>query len=192
MANVDRVFGFRPIGHLNGSPWNGKVTKYAILAADGTATFVGDLVKLSGTADADGVASVAQCAAGNTPVGPIVWMEPNPDNLSQNYRTASTLRYVYVADDPDLVMECQEDAVGGALAITNVGQNADIVVAAGSTTTGQSGMELDSSTANTTSTLVLRILGFMQRPDNEVGVANAKMKVAFNVHQYGSVGTTGV
>lgn len=192
MANVDRVFGFRPIGHLNGSPWNGKVTKYAILAADATATFVGDLVKLGGSADADGVASVVQAAAGNTPVGPIVWMEPNPDNLSQNYRPASTLRYVYVADDPDLVMECQEDAVGGALAITNVGQNADIVVAAGSTTTGQSGMELDSSTANTTSTLVLRILGFMQRPDNEVGVANAKMKVAFNVHQYGSVGTTGV
>ena len=192
MANVDRVFGFRPIGHTNGSPWNGKVTKYAILAADGTATFVGDLVKLSGTADADGVASVAQAAATNVPVGPIVWMEPNPDNLSQAHRPASTLRYVYVADSPDLVMECQEDAVGGALAITNVGQNADIVVAAGSTTTGQSGMELDSSTANTTSTLVLRILGFMQRPDNEVGVANAKMKVAFNVHQYGSVGTTGI
>lgn len=192
MANVSRVNGFRPIGHTTGAPWNGKVTKYAILAADGTATFVGDLVKLSGTADADGVASVAQAAAGNTPIGPIVWMEPNPDNLTQNYRTASTLRYVYVADSPDLVMEAQEDAVGGAMAITDVGLNVDAIVGAGSTTTGQSGMQIDTSTKNTTSTLVLRILGFIQRPDNEVGVANAKIKVAFNVHQYGSVGTTGV
>lgn len=192
MANVSRVNGFRPIGHTNGAPWNGQVNKYAILAADGTATFVGDLVKLSGTADADGVASVAQVAAGNTPIGPIVWIEPDGDDLTQVHRLASTLRYVYVADSPDLVMEAQEDAVGGALAITNVGQNADVIVGAGSTTTGQSGMQIDSSTANTTSTLVLRILGFIQRVDNEVGVANAKMKVAFNVHQYGSVGTTGV
>lgn len=199
MANVSRVNGFRPIKHQSGSPWNGKVSRYWMPASDATATFVGDLVKLSGTADVDGTASVIQAAAGNTCVGPIVWMEPNPDSLSQNYRTASQNlaaqnagRWVYVADDADLVMEAQEDAVGGALAITNVGQNVEFVVAAGSTTTGQSGMQVDSSTANTTSTLTLRILGFVARPDNEVGVANAKMLVAFNVHQYGSVGTTGV
>lgn len=199
MANVDRVFGFRPVGHLNGSPWNGRVTKYWIPASDGTATFVGDLVKLSGTASASGIASVIQAAAGNTPVGVVISFEPNPDNLAQIHRTASQDindqedgRYVYVADSPDLVCEVQEDGVGGALAITNVGQNADVVVGSGSATTGQSGMELDSSTANTTSTLVLRILGFVQRPDNEVGVANAKMLVGFNVHQYNSVGTTGV
>lgn len=200
MANVSRINGLRPIGHTNGSNWNGKVTKYWIAAADGTATFVGDLVKLSGTANADGtLMSVVQAAAGNTPVGVVVGFEPNPDSLTQVHRTASQNiasqdagRWVYVADDADLVCEVQEDAVGGALAITNVGQNADVIVGSGSATTGQSGMQLDSSTANTTSTLVLRILGFMSRPDNEVGVANAKMKVAFNVHQYGSVGTTGV
>lgn len=199
MANVSRINGLRPIGHLNGSNWNGKVNKYWLAAADGTATFVGDLVKLSGTSNADGsLASIAQAAAGDTPIGVVVGFEPNPSDLSQNYRTASQNiasqdagRWAYVADSPDLVMEVQEDAVGGALAITSVGLNADVVVGSGSTTTGQSAMQLDSSTAATTSTLVLRILGFMSRPDNEVA-ANAKMKVCFNVHQYGSVGTTGV
>lgn len=199
MANVSRVNGFRPIGHLNGSNWNGKVNKYWIAAADGTATFVGDLVKLSGTANTDGtLPSVVQAAAGNTCVGVVVSFEPNPSNLTEIHRTASQNiaaqdagRWVYVADDPDLVMEAQEDAVGGALAITNVGQNVDFVVGAGSATTGQSGMQVDSSTALTTSTLPLRILGFSSRIDNEVA-ANAKVKVAFNVHQFGSVGTTGV
>ena len=199
MANVSRINGFRPVKHLNGSPWNGQVNKYWLAAADGTATFVGDVVKLSGTSDADGHPSIAQVAAGNTPIGVIVSFEPNPADLTQNYRPASQNlatqaagRWAYVADSPDLIMEAQEDAVGGALAITNVGQNADIVVGSGSTTTGQSAMQVDSSTANTTSTLVLQIMGFVTRTDNEVGVANAKMLVRFNVHQYGSVGTTGV
>jgi hypothetical protein len=193
MANTSRPSGFRPVKHTNGSPFNGQVNQYAILAADGTAAFVGDLVKLTGTASADGYPSVAVCAAGNTPVGVIVGFRPDPAALNTPlYRVASTLRYALVADSPDLVMEAQEDAVGGALAITNIGQNVDIIATAGSTTTGLSAMQVDSSTAATTSTLVLRLVGFVDRPDNEVGSANAKVLVAYNVHQYGSVGTTGV
>lgn len=192
MANVDRVNGFRPVGHTNGSNYNGQVNKYFIPSTDSTAVFMGDLVKLAGSADADGVATVAQAAAGDTPVGVVMFFEPDPDNLSTNYRVASTNRYVYVADSPDLICEVQEDAVGGALAVTAVGLNASVIVGSGSTTTGQSGMELDSSTAATTATLVHNIVGFSQKADNEVGVANAKVLVAFNVHQHGSVGTAGL
>jgi hypothetical protein len=199
MANTSRVNGFRPIGHLNGSPWNGKVNRYWVPASDGTAMFVGDIVKLAGVADVDGTQGIIQAAATNVPVGVVVGFEPNPDNLMQVHRVASQNlasqnagRWAYVADSPDLVMECEEDAIGGTIPIGDSGLNADFVVAAGSATTGQSGMSLDSSTTDTTSTLTMRILGWIPRPDNEVGVANAKMKVAFNVHQYGSVGTTGV
>ena len=192
MANVDRVWGARPVGHINGAPYNGQVRKYYIPSTDSTAVFQGDIVKLAGGADANGVSTVAQAAAGDKPVGVVMFFEPNPSDLSMLYRAASTNRYVYVADSPDLVLEIQEDGVGGALAAANVGQNADIVVASGSTTTGQSGMELDSSTAATTSTLVFNILGFSQKTDNEVGSANAKVLVTYNVHQYGSVGTAGV
>ena len=193
MANVSRINGLKPVKHTTGAPYNGQFNKYFIASGNGTATFVGDLVKLAGSASADGYPTVIQAAAGDTPVGVVVGFEKDPADLNTPiYRRASTNRVVFVADSPDLICEVQEDAVGGALAVTNVGQNADVVVGSGSTVTGASGVQLDSSTANTTSTLVLRIVGFADRADNEIGSANAKVLVGFNVHQYGSVGTTGV
>lgn len=204
MANVDRVNGFRPVKHTNGAAWNGQTNLYFIPAADATAVFVGDLVRLLGSASPDGYPTVAQSAAGNVCVGVVVGFltentkpggvtagrTPNLD--TPQFRTASTDRYVLVADSPDLVMVAQEDAVGGALAVTAVGANINFVVAAGSTTTGTSGMEVDSSTTATTATLPLRVVGFVNSPDNEIGVANAKVHVAWNAHQYGSAGIIGI
>lgn len=187
MANADVVKGFVPVKHPSGHI---RTTRYSIQAADGTALFIGDLVKSGGTADADGVPGVIQAAAGNYCRGVIVSFEPLLSSLTTMHRTASTLRYCYVADDPDQVFECQEDGDGGALAITAVGGNAEFIVAAGNATTGLSGMELDSSTAATTNTLSLKVLGFVQRPDNEVGVANAKVLVRINLHELDY--TTGV
>ena len=185
MANSDIVKGAVAVSHPSGRiPTN----MYCILAADGTATFMGDFVKSGGSSDADGVPSVVQAAAGNTLRGVIVGFVQNSADLTQMHRTASTLRYCLVADDPATVFEIQEDGVGGALAITDVGENADIIVAAGSTVTGNSGMELDTSTHATTAAQ-LRILGFVRRPDNEVG-ANAKVLVRIIEHELTS--TTGV
>lgn len=193
MANVVRTNGFRPVKHLDGSPYNGQVNKYAVTAGDNTAIFVGDLVKLAGTADADGVPAVAALAANGVTIGPVVWVEPNPDNLMQNYRVASTLRYVYVADAADLVCETQEDAVGGALSIADIGLNCNVTTGSGSTVTGQSVMQADTSTKDTVNTLPLRIMSFSQAVDNEVGNANAKILVSFNTHQYNAgTGSTGL
>ena len=49
----------------------------------------------------------------------------------------------------------------------------------------------DVGTEATTSTLNFQLLGFVQSPKNEVG-ASARLLARFNVHQYKSVGTTGV
>lgn len=187
MANADRVNGLRPVKHLDGSPYNGAANLYYVPSSDSTAIFVGDAVKSAGSADSDGVASVAQAAAGDAIRGVVVGVKPVTDE-STIYREASTERYVYVADAPDLVFEVQEDSTGGALAASSVGLNADVVVASGDTATGTSGMELDSSTAGTT-TAQLRIMGYVQRPDNEIG-DNAKILVAINEHELKS--TTGV
>jgi hypothetical protein len=187
-TNVDRVCGARPVKHLSGSPYNGQCNKYFVPATDNTAIFIGDFVKSGGSADADGVPTVAQAAAGDALRGAVVGVIPDTAD-SLIYRAASTARYVLVADDPDLIFEIQEDGVGAALALVDVGENADIVVAAGNTTTGTSGMELDSSD-HKTATAQLRILGFVQRPDNVPGVANAKVLVRINEHELAS--TTGV
>lgn len=195
MANADIVNGLRPSRYMNGAPWTGQCTEYYIPSSDSTAVFVGDLVKFAGSASSDGVATVAQAAASGAVLGVVVGIRKDtPTSLDTPiYRAASTAAYVMVVDDPNVLFEIQEDGVGGALAVTNIGQNADIVVGSGSTTTGASGMELDSSTAATTATLPLKIMGFVRREDNEIGSANAKIVVKLNNHQLGSsTGTAGV
>jgi hypothetical protein len=181
MANLSRVNGLTPIKHLNGSAWNGAVNLYAIPAADGTATFVGDKVKEYGTGDVNGLNQVIQAAAGEVPVGVIVGFVPDPTNLSLVNRLASTLRYCWVADSPDTVFEIQEDN-SATFALTMIGENANVVVGAGDAVTGASGMQLNTTSHNTTG-LDLRILRVVQRPDNVVG-PYAKLEVYLNNHRY--------
>lgn len=191
MANANIVFGFRPVQNLDGSPWSGATRTVYFPSSDSTATFVGDLVKLTGSGDADGkYATVAQCAAGDTPYGVVVGFKPDPTDLELTYRKASTARYAEVAVGDAVIMEAQEDSVGGALAAANIGQNIDVVVASsGDTTSGLSGMQLDSSTAATTNTLPLRLIGLVDREDNALGT-NAKWLVRLNLSEFRA--TTGV
>jgi len=184
MANTNAPNGLTPIKHLNGSPWNGQVNYYKIPAADGTATFVGDLVKNYGTATADGIPQVIRAAAADAVLtGVIVAFEPDPTNLSSVHRTASTLRGCYVADSPDTIFEIQEDAVGGTIALADMGKNADVVATAGDTTTGKSGMVLDSSDVKA-ATAQLRILRTVQREGNTAASAYCRFEVLINEHTY--------
>lgn len=194
MANVDRVNGAAPVKHLNGSPYNGQVNQYFIPSSDGTAVFVGDFVKLAGSASADGYPTVAKAAAGDASIGVVVGVAPDVTNLNTpQYRIASTNRYVLVADSPDLLFEIQADDVGATLAVTDVGLNAEFIDAGGSTVTGASGVELDTSTKATTATLGLKIRGIINRPGNEIGVVNQKVLVSINKHQLGDgTGAVGV
>lgn len=187
MANSNAPTGLRPVRYRSGAPYNGACNTYSVPASDGTALFVGDPVIIGGSADANGVPTIlrATAAGGSYISGVVVGFEPLRTDLTVLHRAASTLRNVYVADDPALIFEVQEDALPSTpLAVADVGLNADLIATqAGSTTTGKSGWQLDTSTKATTNTLQLRIEGFVQREDNEVGVANAKVLVSINLHQ---------
>ena len=201
MANSDIVNGFKPVRHLDGRSWNGGTRMYLHMAADGVEIFPGDLVKSGGTAgaagltvygvDCEGMQSVVQAAAGDTLlVGGVVGVLPNPDILSgsgSKHVLASTNRIVLVCDDPSVVYEVQSDGDTTPLVAADIGENCDIIVAAGNTTTGASGMEIDDTT-HTTATAQIRVLGLVKRPDNALG-ANAKYEVVINEHAYKS--TTG-
>lgn len=190
MANVSRVHGFKPAKTGLGAPWNGQLTKYFVTAGDTTAIFVGDLVSLSGGSDANGVRAVTKTAIGGAAVGAVVNVEYNPVNLNTpQYRPGSTAMYVYVADDPQTVYEVQ---ASGTVAATTAGLNANHADAGGSTVTGQSGETVNFATASTTATLTLKILDFVQAPDNEIDTA-AKVRVKINNHQLAAgTGTQGV
>lgn len=190
MANVDTPRGFKPVRYMSGAPYNGAVNPYSTATGDATAIYIGDPVIISGTAQTiDGVIyqDVDQAATGDVIVGVVVAVDPilgsgAGGRDSTRHRAASTQRIVYVADDPGLLFEIQEVSGGTALTAAAIGLNADFVVAAGSATTGLSGVELNNATEATTNTLDLQIVGFANRPDNEVG-EHAKWLVRINRHQ---------
>lgn len=147
---ADAAFGFRPVRLASGSPYNGQATSCVIPASDGTATFVGDFVKLAGGEDTtEAMPTVIQAAAGDRLYGVIVGFEADYSDLTVKYRLASTKRVVRVALAlPGTVFEGQAD---GAVVAGDTGQLCDIVVGSGDTATGRSAMEIDISTKGTAS-----------------------------------------
>ncbi|MDY6893827.1 MAG: hypothetical protein SVO01_00190 [Thermotogota bacterium] len=191
MANTDCPAGFKPVKHLSGAPWNGKANVYYIPSTDDTDTFIGDAVTLQGSADDLGLyPTVAQAAAGDTAiVGVIIGfgkdpsLMADPDTLTMKYREGSTAMYCLVVDDPFVIFEIQEDSVGGSIAAASVGLATNIVVGSGSTTTGKSGMELDSSDVSTNTAGNCRLLRIVNRPDNVLG-DHCKWEVLIAEHAY--------
>jgi len=73
--------------------------------------------------------------------------------------------YVMVSDHPQQIYVVQEDGDTGSIGATGVGNNIDAIAThAGNTGTFKSGMEIDSNTSATTSTLAFRIIGI--HPDD--------------------------
>lgn len=202
MANVSRVNGFRPVKHVDGSPWNGQVNRYFVAASDATAIFQGDLVKLAAVTDIAGAVVAGTVTIGGTQgatkfvagtdssaVGVMVGVAINPLNLNTpQYRPGNTATYILVADAPDTVFEVQSSV---APTPTDLNLNAQVTDAGGSTTTGQSGETVTGFA--TTATLPLKLMGARQQVDNDITSANYKVLVMINNHQYsGGTGTAGV
>jgi hypothetical protein len=214
MANVSRINGFRPVKHVDGSPWNGQVNRYFVAASDATAIFNGDLVKLAAVSDTQGQtvipgvpsiggtqgATAFVAGTDTAAVGVAVGFMINPLNLNTpQYRTASTAMYALVVDDPTVIFEAQVDTTtypgGSAGIIGAAGFNKNYSVTnagGGSTVTGLSGMTVGLSTAATTSTLTLKAMGASQKVDNDITSQNAKLLVLINSHQLNGTGTTSV
>ncbi len=210
MANTSRINGFKPVKHLNGSPYNGQANLYEVPSTEAVPVFVGDLVKLSDQAATSlypaveaVVGASAQIAAGPI-LGAVVGIvnskfDPVAGALSSGsisldtpvYRPASTKQFVLVCDNTDVVYEAEADA---SVAATSIGLNVGVGASAHTNPllTGASPMYVYSTTApDTTSTRPLQILGIVNRPNNEIGT-NSKVLVRINVQSYGSVGVAGV
>lgn len=195
MANADTPFGLRPVRHRNGAPYNGAVTAYYVPASYATALFIGDPVVKTGTSN---TVEVTAPGAGAFPVGTLPAINKataGDDNAITGvivgfagdaddpiYNPASTGRVAYVCDDPDVMFEIQAD---GAIAAAQVGLNAVLIYTnSGSTATGVSGAELDTSSdapaADASNQLTIRSV--VNRPDNEAGSAFTKVLVTINNH----------
>lgn len=208
MASVSRINGFRLVKNLAGGSMTGQLDTAFVPASDSSVIMVGDAVKLLGDARAaTGVPTVTRVSsATDIPYGVVVGisfeglgdaqnMPPVNDLNTPIYRRASTDRYLLVCTDPQAVYEVQYagTSVAAATITANVGLNGQFTVTAGSTTTGASGMQLDSAGLATTATLPLKIIGFPNRPDNVPGDQFFSYWVKLNTSQYATgTGSAGV
>ena len=192
MANANRPSGFTPVQYLNGAPWNGQARIYAIAAAYTVALYIGDPVITAGSADANGVPTIALAAATGGVRGVIVGLGTaeglmaNPANLDITYRPGaaqSKVWYAMVADDPNIVFEVQENANGTALTAAEIGLNTISILSAGNGyVSGWMIASTTDATAAVTATLQIKLLGLSRKFNNTFG-AYAKHLVQFNVHE---------
>ena len=196
MANTDRPTGLRPVSTLSGANWNGAYRKFYT----DTNAFMGDIMiqdtaSVTGGSDGafQGVTRATDGTAGNI-IGVVVGWEVDPDSLGALFHTGSSTLAVYVAVDPFLIFECQDDGGANIPTADEVGLNYDFSVTAGTTATGVSNMELLAGTAGATALATpLKLVGIVDRPDNELGVANSKCLVTINMHTFlANTGAAGV
>lgn len=202
MANASAPHGFNVVGHLMGTTQ--RVRRFCIPSADGTAYAIGDVVKSLSGADAFGVPKCIIAGNTDTPRGIVVGIEVapvlggatsvgTPDlNVQKIPATKTHDYYVLVDEAPDVICEVQANNTG-TLAATVFGQNCNMAYAAPGTYVSATvlGTGATGGSAATTSTLIWRIVGMVQRPNNDL-TANANLLVTPNVHELKSVGVAGV
>ena len=180
MANKDSAFGLKPIGKVGQNRDSQGLSEYSI-AASASAIYFQDPVELAAT----GTITVA--AASDALLGSLNGVfftdasssKPTFANHLDASNTATDI-VGFVSDDPYERFEIQAD---GATATADVGLNADIVYAAGSSPDYVSKVELQTSDQKT-GTAQLRILAISKDPDNNTaGSANVNLVVLINEHQ---------
>ena len=176
MANVDAAFGLAPVRHLSGNGYS-RANVYTITSGLAENIFTGDAVIIT----SGGVITPHTATEVNN-IGVFAGVSYTAADGSYVYSqywpsgTVATNIKAYVYDDPYTVFKVQS---AGTIAQTNVGNCADLVAGAGSTTTGQSGFESSGTMAAGTATV--KILGLYETPDNAFG-ANAIIEVLINEH----------
>ena len=184
-TNTDRPNGFRASRYLDGSPYNGQNEAYAFSASQANNAYLGDAVQVDdtnrSTALTDrylpGVQLIKPVVAAVTTTairGFIAGFVPEPDfnhtataSLGLKYRALSTARYAFVVQDYHVVFTGQEDGNSYVSATDNfLNRTADFAYTAGSTTTGVSGAEIDSSDVQEATGRPLRGLRYTQTIDN--------------------------
>ena len=149
----------------------GKQKTFSVLAATAEVIAPGDLVRIAGTANAQGVADVSIAATSTASTGVVMSVDPtiSGEALSSTHHASSTLGTLKVNVDPNAVYEV--DVANGPLLITEVGLNCPAVVTEATASGGlfPSVMTANATGAATTSTLPLHIVGLLEDSDGVLG-----------------------
>lgn len=179
MANKDAAFGLKAIGKVGQNRDNQGLSEYGI-AASSTAIYQGDPIMMAATGKIV-VGTAAAVLLGS--LNGVFFTDATTSKPTYanhlNASNAATDIVGFVSDDPYERFEIQSDA---ALAVAEIGLNADIVYAAGSTPNFISKVELDHSDLKT-AIAQLRVIGISKDPENnEAGAADTNAVVIINEH----------
>ncbi len=191
MANKDASFGCKPVRMMGGAPYSGGQSRYRIASGATTPIFQGDLV----TQLTAGVLG-RHAASGTVPIvgvfNGVSYTDPTSgEQIFKNHYPGSISASDIIAnviDDPNVVYEIQSDE---AFPVADLFGNFDIVEQSpvGSTLSGTSNAELDTSTGATTATLPLKAIDISQDPDNsDVASANTNVLCVVQNHIMGQKG----
>jgi hypothetical protein len=190
MANVNKAFGLRPLGKLGSNYNSDGDTQYKIASSTATAIFQGDTV----TFGVSGGVSTGFIVK-HTPAAPNIlgvflgcqYTDPTSKKpVWRNYYPggiAASDIVAFVVDDPNALFLVQASGIAG---VTAIGQNANLVqTAAGNTTTGVSGLELNTGSLGAASDLNVKVVGVTTDPSNDdLTAAYADLIVTINEHLY--------
>jgi hypothetical protein len=184
------VNGLRPmLMNVGGGP--SRIQHYGKAAADSHAIYLFDVVRKAAT-------SVANPEGGNplpgiqyggsgTP-GTGLWL-----GSTLGYGIASTDTVHPVCDDSDAIFLAQLSGSTAKTVANTAGKTANFTFATGgSTTTKQSGHQIDVTTVNTTSGQDIRILNLLDSPATPDNVGGAILEIQIVLHQYGGVARTSI
>lgn len=196
MANQDTAFGLRPIG-LNGASANTTgVTQYEIANDNTNAIYQYSAVipLAAGVIDIVGAANGGTVPALGVLMGVEYVDSSSKKTVFKNYWPGSNSVSVdtnfpvkaFVADNPNqlFMVAADESVTNRATALADVFSNCSLANGtSGSTNTGRSTAELDISTAATTATLFMRIVGLTTDVANlDYDAAGVNFVVRFNFH----------
>jgi len=192
MATTAAPYGLRPINLIGGQVFAGSTRQIKIASAYAANIFFGDVVAIGVDGTIVKVTNVGT-NADPFPAGTVgvflgcTYTDPTLKyKLNSQYWPTGTVAsdaMAYVCDDPDTLFQVQAD---DSVTQTMLGSNFGVNQTAGSTTTGDSKISLDVATRNTTSTIAMRLVDFVNGPFSTVGDAYTDCIVKFNfgIHTY--------
>jgi hypothetical protein len=199
MATTATPYGLRPINEVSGLPYAGATRKLPIASGYGTNIFYGSVVIINATGTIELCTDLGS-AGDPFPAGTVgVFMGCSYTDATLGFvnrqywptgQVASDA-LAFIVDDPDVAFQMQGDA---AMTQITLGMNAPLAnvqsTSTGSTTTGNSDVALDATTAATTG-ISFRVIDFINAPGSAVGDAFTDVVVKFNPGSHSYTKNTG-
>jgi len=189
---VSGPYGLKPINRLDGLPYAGATRQIQIASGYASNIFNGDIVQI----DSNGQCIVSAVTNGTTTYVAGVFVGCSYTNPSTKQKlfsqywptgTVASDAVAFVVDDPNAVFKvavCSSGTTMGTLTRAAIGANVAVFQNAGSTTTGDSAVAVDGTTApGTSSTYLLRVIDVV--PDTApTATTFSEVIVKINLHQY--------